>query len=147
MSENKAKLQSAFSVWDSAGDPAQAQVTPVVLRWDTEIFDLLDEMLVVAPWTFTPRRAGYYYFYAQASIVHAPPIDGLLNLRVNGVVVAQAWEDSSFGGAVMPKISHLIYLTPNDVVDVQWLWNGGAPNLAGVNNSQLTTYFIGFRVF
>lgn len=138
-------LSSMFRVYRNANQNIPAGVDTVI-EWDTENFDELDEMLIVNPWTFTPKHAGYYFVYVQSRIDNLlAGEDVILRLGVNGAIVA---DDYGIAAAitddVVSRISALLYLIPTDLVNVYQNHSlGGVKQLAGGSN---ITYFFGYRV-
>lgn len=118
-----------------------------VIQWDLEDYDELDEMAIVNPWTFVPKKTGYYFFNVIARIAALAVNDtfsvayylnglALMPERIN--LTANAINDISL------SVPALQFLTPNDAVDVRVWHNFGAiRTLAG---ALWETRLFGFRV-
>lgn len=118
-----------------------------VIQWDLEAFDFLDEMLIINPWTFTPIEAGYYKLHASTQIMDLAAgdifaaqfyVDGLVGGHVHEAEVTNLNED------IYALIDDILYLTPNNVVDVRVWHNFGA--IRTIGGGLWANIFHGFRV-
>lgn len=118
-----------------------------VIQWDGEEHDHLGEMLIVNPWTFTPRQAGYYFLYANIFITN-PIVATLLQLafRRNGVfdLANRSVRADIINEALHLNVTCLRRLTPADTVDVV-IQHNRVPN-ANLAGNRCETIFCGQRM-
>jgi len=105
-------------------------------------------MDIVAPWQFTPMRAGYYLLTASCRWALAVGEGGLINFRINGgVYVSEMDNDASAVSAPTTDTMMVYYLTPNDFVEVIASFDqiGPAVNRSIMGNIT-NTHFMGHRL-
>lgn len=117
------------------------------VEWDTQHFDLLEEMLIVNPWTFTPLYAGYYHLHSSIRITGLNPADtfeGLIFATVIGVINDSYAETTNAGEDIFVHLDVVRYLTPNNPAYVQVRHNFGAARAIG--GAWAETLFYGHRI-
>lgn len=115
------------------------------IQFDGVDYDLLNEYDENVTFQFTPQEAGYYFLHAHLrfSVFVAGTIYGIY-LNYGAGTINQNYDTAIVGTAPMIDTCSLIYLTPNDVVDVYAYQVSGAP--ANLIAGTTGTFFEAFRV-
>jgi hypothetical protein len=141
-------FRSGFYVYRSANQGPYAQGVIAPIEWDVEVFDNLDEMLIIAPWQFRARRAGFYFLHAAAQWQTVALDFFHIYFRLNGAGnLAECWSGSPSILEPTTQVSAIIHLDAGDTIDVLTDWTSTAP--AGnrlLYGTQPHTYFMGHRL-
>lgn len=126
---NQGYASSRLRYTKGDADQVVAPAGNAIVHYTVMDYDALREFDPVATWSFTPRRAGYY-------LIDAAPLVGLqvnngfsVSIRVNAVVLRISTLNSSavIAGDNAVIVSDILYITPNDVVDIQCVNIGVLP--------------------
>jgi hypothetical protein len=125
---------------------AQGVAGWTTITFETKDFDLLNEFLNAAPWTFTPIRSGYYLLITGVEITFAANQLTWLRFRVNGAGrgVNGYANNAVVGGASDLQAVSIVHLNVGDAVDVQAI---NAVGVAQTVNASQDTFFAAKRIF
>lgn len=120
---------------------------PTVVNWDQQSYDMLDEILIVNPWTFTPKRRGYYWLSARLTwFPMGAGVSLVLSMRLNGGPIVSEDYRTVVGGVsqISQYTSLLLELDETDVIDILIQQNSGLPR--NVGGDLYRNAFEGWRV-
>jgi len=115
------------------------------IQFDTKTYDVLDEFDNTANYRFTAKRRGYYLILATLLLDRAVD-QKLFKLMIykNGAKNSVAYTRTSGASAQKVSITDVIYLEPNDYIEIYFYQNTGAnvytESLSGVNGE--TSYLV-----
>jgi len=140
------RFSSMFRVGRNAGQNIPSGVWTVI-QWDFQFFDELNEITIVAPYTFIPALTGYYVFNCHVRInnLTVPSVVGL-GIRLNGAMgLATVYgATTNVNESITLVATGLQHMTPNDNVDVVVQHNNGI--VRSIQGNRFETAFFGHRV-